>query len=191
LNLSVYQRFVLGYHGCDAAVADTAICRGTPLAHSANDYDWLGEGIYFWEYGPERALEWAMEKQQKGELEKPAVVGALIHLGRCFDLLDTRHTSILPETFKRFRSGLMSEGTQIPRNTGGPDQLKRERDCALINWLMKQFDADGSRFQTVRGLFTEGDPAFEGSGIYLKSHIQIAVRDPSCVLGYFRPSSAP
>jgi hypothetical protein len=46
-------------------------------------------------------------------------------------------------------------------------------------------------FQSVRGIFAEGTPAFEGSGIRLKSHIQIAVRDPSCILGYFRPSSPP
>ena len=189
MNLSAYQRFVFGYHGCDAAVADAAIRTGNPLSPSDNDYDWLGKGIYFWEHGPDRALEWAKDKHQKGEIAEPAVVGALIHLGRCFDLLDTRHTQILPIAFDKFREGLLIGGQQIPENRGGPDQLKRERDCATINWLMERRDDDGDSFQTVRGVFAEGPTAFEGSGIRMMSHIQIAVRDPSCILGYFRPSS--
>ena len=188
LNLSAYQRLVFGYHGCDAAVADAAIRTGKPLSPSDNDYDWLGTGIYFWEHGPDRALEWAKEKHRNGEIRKPAVVGALIHLGKCLDLLDTRHTRIVANAFDEFRSGLLTEGQQVPENSGGPDQLKRQRDCAVLNWLMEQFEGDIDPFQTVRGVFTEGPPAFEGSGIRLKSHIQIAVRDPSCILGFFRPS---
>lgn len=191
MNPSTYQRLVIGYHGCDAAVAKAAIHDGTPLAPSVNDYDWLGAGVYFWEYGPDRALEWATEKKRKGEIKKPAVVGALIHLGNCFDLLDTHHTGILGDAFAEFQSILSGERKAIPKNSGGPDQLRRERDCALINWLMERFESKGSPFQSVRGIFAEGPPAFEGSGIRLKSHIQIAVRDPSCVLGYFRPSSPP
>ena len=47
--------------------------------------------------------------------------------------------------------------------------------------------AVGRPFQTVRGVFQEGETAFTGAGIKLKSHIQIAVRDPRAVIGYFRP----
>jgi len=190
-NIYSYQRLVFGYHGCDASVADAAIRSGKPLSPSDNDYDWLGQGIYFWEHGPDRAMEWAEEKHRKGEIAMPAVVGALIHLGKCFDLLDTQHTRILPKAFEGFSIGLLVEGKQVPENSGGPNQLKRERDCAVLNWLMERFEDDGDPFQTVRGVFAEGQPAFEGSGICLKSHIQIAVRDPSCILGYFRPSSPP
>lgn len=43
-------------------------------------------------------------------------------------------------------------------------------------------------FQTVRGVFTEGDPAFPGAGIQSKTHVQVAVRDLDCILGYFRPA---
>ncbi len=52
--------FVLGYHGCEKAVADAIIGSDTQhLAPSRQDYDWLGSGIYFWEADPRRALEWA------------------------------------------------------------------------------------------------------------------------------------
>ena len=107
------------------------------------------------------------------------MVGALIHHGNCFDLLDIRSTSILPEAFEVFRNGLLADGQQIPENSGGIDQLKRKRDCAVLNFLMENFEKTGILHQTVRGLFTEGPCAFEGSGIRLKSHIQIAVRDPT------------
>jgi hypothetical protein len=43
--------FVLGYHGCDRAVAEKLIA-GAPFITSENDYDWLGSGIYFWEANP-------------------------------------------------------------------------------------------------------------------------------------------
>ena len=42
-------------------------------------------------------------------------------------------------------------------------------------------------FQTVRAAFEEGEPAFAGSMIRRETHIQIAVRDPRCILGVFRP----
>jgi hypothetical protein len=40
----------------------------------------------------------------------------------------------------------------------------------------------------VRCPFLEGEPAFPGSGISGESHVPIAVRDPTCILGVFRPT---
>ena len=37
--------FILGYHGCDAAVAEKIFAGQEPLKHSKNDDDWLGDGI--------------------------------------------------------------------------------------------------------------------------------------------------
>ncbi|GAA3912214.1 hypothetical protein [Chitinophaga oryziterrae] len=42
-------------------------------------------------------------------------------------------------------------------------------------------------FDSVRGAFMEGGPAFKGSGISKKSHVQIAVRNPNCIKGFFLP----
>jgi hypothetical protein len=42
-------------------------------------------------------------------------------------------------------------------------------------------------FDTVRGVFVEGLPAFAGSEIYRKTHIQIAVRNESCIKAIFLP----
>jgi hypothetical protein len=42
-------------------------------------------------------------------------------------------------------------------------------------------------FDSTRGVFTEGGPAFDGAGIYAKSHIQICVRNLNCIKGFFLP----
>ncbi len=184
-----YQRLIIGYHGCDESVRDRVILRKQSLKPSSNDYDWLGEGIYFWEHGPERAMAWAEEQyqHQRGKIEKPAVVGSVIHLGRCFDLLDTRYTTQLREIFPTFKSKLQASGQDIPRNSSDPESLWRRRDCAVLNWTMEVLKEMMPPFQTVRGVFQEGEAAYDGSSIRLKSHIQIAIRDQDCILGYFVP----
>lgn len=35
-------------------------------------------------------------------------------------------------------------------------------------------------------MFTEGKPLYPGAGFHEKSHIQICVRNPNCIKGYFR-----
>src|SRR5882762_6188505 len=78
-----FQRIVIGYHGCDAAVAAKVLAGTARLNLSTNAYDWLGEGIYFWEHGPQRAREWAIEqaKLSGAKIKQPSVLGARINLG--------------------------------------------------------------------------------------------------------------
>ena len=54
-----------------------------------------------------------------------------------------------------------------------------------LDWLERK---RRSIYDTVRCGFVEGGPAFEGSGIHYRSHVQIAVRNPACVVGVFRPT---
>jgi hypothetical protein len=59
-----------------------------------NTYDWLGSGVYFWEANPDRAYDWAVHhaeriKQESGAVVEPFVVGAVIDLGFCLDLINT------------------------------------------------------------------------------------------------------
>ncbi len=77
-----YDRTIIAYRGCEAEIADRLL-RGEPFQKSQNDYDWLGEGIYFWEYGADRALKFAIDQQRRGKVEVPAIVGALLQLGHC------------------------------------------------------------------------------------------------------------
>ncbi len=182
-----HDRTVIGYHGCDEAVARRLLA-GEPFRKSKNDFDWLGEGIYFWEYGKDRALQFAREQQRRGKVERPSVVGALLHLGNCFDLMDTRFTTELGEAFDLFRSLYAEQGRALPANRGSTaDLLLRHRDNAVLNFYFDHLSARQRSYDSVRGCFTEGSAAFEGSGIFSKSHIQIAVRNEACILGLFQP----
>ena len=58
----------------------------------------------------------------------------------------------------------------------------------VLNWTLSALSESGPSYQSVRGVFQEGEMAFEGSSIYRKSHIQVAIRDECCILGYFIPS---
>jgi hypothetical protein len=85
--------FVLGYHGCDRAVGERVLAGKEHLKASDNDYDWLGSGIYFWENSPGRVLDWANlvkanPKLAVNRIVDPFVVGAIIDLGNCLDLLE-------------------------------------------------------------------------------------------------------
>jgi hypothetical protein len=42
-------------------------------------------------------------------------------------------------------------------------------------------------FDTIRGVFVEGDPVYPGSEIYHKTHVQIAVRNQACIQAMFLP----
>jgi hypothetical protein len=183
-----YARNIIGYHGCTASTA-ARIVKGEPFSPSNNDYDWLGHGVYFWEHGPDRALRFIREKlHREKRREKPVVVGAILQLGLCFDLLDTNFTSDLGQGHSRFVDYLVSVGHALPQNRGPTPELRlRYLDCAMLNWYLADLEADGQRYQTVRGCFVEGGPAFPGSGIERESHIQVAVRDPGCIIGVFHP----
>jgi hypothetical protein len=166
---------------------------GEPFKRSQNDYDWLGEGIYFWEYGADRALKFAHDQKRRNKVQTPAIVGALVQLGRCFDLMDTRFTDELPLAFDMLKTLHEAQQRPLPTNAGKtPDKLLRHRDCAVLNFYLSWlFQKRGDIYDTVRCGFVEGPPAFDGSGIQHRSHVQIAVRDPACVVGVFRPTITP
>ncbi|MGJ8640265.1 MAG: hypothetical protein ACSHYA_12830 [Opitutaceae bacterium] len=193
MNEYLYQRQVIAYHGCDVSTVRAIIDNGGALKPSEEKYDWLGKGIYFWEYGPERAMEWAEERKTRGKITTPAVIGAVLNLGECFDLLDTRYTETLRNAWPKFVQAKKALKEKIPVNTDpelltSKDRILRHRDCAAINWTLSMFGKNGISFDSVRGVFQEDDPIYEGSDIKLKSHIQIAIRNPACIVGYFLPS---
>lgn len=47
---------LLGFHGTDEETAEKDLA-GEALESSANEYDWLGYGIYFWEYNGHSSFE--------------------------------------------------------------------------------------------------------------------------------------
>jgi len=164
-----YQRSVIAYHGCDSSVRDKVIQGGGDLDASQNEYDWLGHGIYFWEHGPERALEWAKQQNERGRIKKPAVLGAILHLGQCFDLLDAAYTDVLRRSYPDFCEFMKSAGKAVPKNEplkpGDSEKLLRKLDCAVVNWTIGRLESDSeTTFQSVRGVFQEGEAVLSRVG---------------------------
>jgi hypothetical protein len=76
-------------------------------------------------------------------------------------------------------------GEKLPENK--PDLLQRNLDCALIQWIHEiRAQASEPPIDSVRGVFIEGAPIYPSSGFYDRTHIQIAIRNPSCIKGVFR-----
>lgn len=167
-------RVVVGYHGCSEQTAG-AILAGQPFHLSANEWDWLGEGVYFWENAPTRAQDWA--RQRFGA--EAAVLEARIRLGRCLNLLDTKHFADIVRVYYTIVAELSAQGLPVPENK--PDG-RRYLDQRVLNLYCRiHGDITQRPYQTVRGCFPEGEPIFPGSGILSKTHVQVAVRDSRCI----------
>ena len=126
-----FARIIVGYHGCRAAFARALLLGKLPISEwqpSNNDYDWLGTGIYFWEHSPGRALRWAKERYGKSA----AVIGAVIQLGSCFDLLNEEQTHLLATSFADLKTRFAASESKLPVNRG-TDWKLRELDCAVID----------------------------------------------------------
>jgi hypothetical protein len=186
--------FVLGYHGCDRDIGHKIVSGELPFTHSEKSYDWLGHGIYFWESDSQRALEWAQWKSKVGECPEPFVIGAVLDLQKCFDLLERENLDLLTHTYEAYAESRSVAGLPLPANkdsSKGASQNKvmRHLDCAVINHLHATMAADPTiePFNSVRGLFVEGLPAYEGGEIYRLTHAQIAIRSEGCIMGVFLP----
>jgi hypothetical protein len=184
-NLS--SSFVLGYHGCERETGERLLANA-PFRPSTNDYDWLGSGVYFWEANPDRALEWAKRTIDGRRAHKdPFVVGAVIDPGYCLDLISTNGIEAVASAYEDYAGLLREGGMEAPRNSGGPDFLLRKLDCVVINFLHRVRHTSGDQpFDTVRGVFTEGEHIYENSGFRRKTHIQICVRNTERINGVFR-----
>ena len=146
---------------------------------------------YFWDNSPSRALEWATElsKRPKSNIKKPAVIGAILDLGRCLDLLDYENLAYVQEAHAVLQTVVEAAGATMPVNSGKTrDLLFRELDCAVIQTLHATFEeGDKPAFDSVRGVFWEGKEIYSTAGFREKDHIQVCIRNLDCIKGYFLP----
>lgn len=189
---------VLAFHGCDSNTYTRVLYNHEPLLPSNNSYDWLGNGIYFWENSLVRAQQWAEaycdrynKKNPHNPQKDPAVIGAVISLGHCLDLTDYASAEILKTVYEILSLELSNIGKPMPVNRnvkGNHDILLRELDCAVIQRI-HQYNIDtGKRsYDSVRGVFIEGNPVYDNSGIMEKTHTQLCIINPNCIKGYFKP----
>lgn len=188
--------FVIGFHGCDKEVQKKVLLGKEGLSASENNYDWLGNGIYFWENNHERALEFAKlikkyPHTHSTKVETPAVIGAVIDMGNCFNLTDARYIKMLTSGYESLKDTARKAGFPLPENKK-PDKggypLIRNLDYAVIQTVHRgRITAKQPVFDTVRGVFQEGTEVYKGSGFKNRTHIQLCVINSNCIKGYFNP----
>ncbi len=178
---------IVAYHGCDAATGEKVLAGKDRLKPSIQDYDWLGNGIYFWADSPERAWDWALARKAEAKIRSPFVVGALVYPGLCLNLTDygvIEELRAAYEVLKTSRNGKGMPANSSPKS-GVP--LLRRLDCAVIEMLHQlRIEAKLESYDTVFGVFDEGDVAYPGAGFKEKTHIQLSVRNLDVIVGYFR-----
>ncbi|MEO8350290.1 MAG: hypothetical protein ABI680_01080 [Chthoniobacteraceae bacterium] len=187
------QTWILGYHGCDREVGEAVLAGEAELRLSENDWDWLGTGIYFWENNARRALEWARFAPAhpayfRAPVKEPFVIGAVIELGNCLDLLEAISIRVVEEAHEELKQIFSTAASPMPTNSGAePDSVIRRLDCAVINYVHDLRIREGQPpFDSVRAAFVEGKPLYAGAGFYAQTHVQICVREAAQIIGYFR-----
>jgi hypothetical protein len=156
------------------------------LKKSNNSYDWLGNGIYFWENSPARAFDFAEDlkkysKKRTQKIETPSVLGAIIDLKHCLDLTEFKNLQILKSGYETLKEMLGTQGLALPENKDigeSKDLLMRHLDCAVIETIHEN-NEDNNRYDSVRGMFIEGGFPYPGAGFKEKNHIQICIRNPN------------
>lgn len=190
-----YPSVVYGFHGCDKRIGEKVLSGEIQLKKSNNEYDWLGHGIYFWESNPNRALEYAKLIQKyperaTEEVKNPFVIGAIIDLGRCLDLLESESLRILKRGYEILADFIKDSGQTLPVNKPigkEKDLLLRPLDCTVIEFVNKLMkDTKEGEYDSVRGAFFEGKDLYPNAGFKEKNHIQICIRNHDCIIAYFR-----
>jgi len=132
-----YQPFtVIGFHSCDKEVGLKVLNGKDELLPSQNSWDWLGEGVYFWEQNPLRAMEYAQASAKRTQFNKvpiktPFVLGAIIDLGNCLNLVESGSLEILGQAYKGLSQVIKGSDGKMPGNK----KDNRALDCAVIQFI--------------------------------------------------------
>jgi hypothetical protein len=188
--LAYHQPFqITGFHSCDRDIGLKVLNGKDDLIRSKNSWDWLGPGVYFWEQNPGRALEYAVEvangnQKNNGPIKTPFVIGAIIELGNCLNLLEPNSINIVKQAHTSLQKLHGGSGEKMPVNKGPNRQL----DCAVIRTVHETNKKDGIiPYDTIRSSFVEGEPVYPDSNFYERLHIEICVLNTSLIKGYFLP----
>ena len=180
---------VIGYHGCDKKVALKIVTGEDSLKPSDNAYDWLGNGAYFWEESPKLALRYAIdaannEQYFSGKIETPFVLGAIIELGNCLNLVEPEAVPVLQEAYEGLAKVYKEAGKKMPKN----NDANRRLDCAVFKHLHKsREDKPELAYDTIRCPFVEGDPIYPDANFSTRLHVEICVFNINMIKGYFLP----
>ena len=135
-----YHRTVVGYHGTRRSTALRVVQGLEGYKRSENSDDWLGHGIYFWEYAPKQAWAWAEQRRRsQARDEDVAVLASMNRLGNCFDLLDPDNLRILSRNRHKYEEEEHDEGRSPKENHNKSKYL----DCAVFQFAYSVFETRG------------------------------------------------
>lgn len=190
---------LIAYHGCDITVRDDLVKGKIKLLdHSQNAYDWLGPGAYFFEGDVQRAIMFAEashanpdKRYTKRPIATPAAVGAVLCVSSWLDM--TTQAGILE--FANALEGMRASNDPMPVNQRADDDdsdiIHRALDNAVFTFLHKLREKfDLAPFDAIRGAFPQGAEVAEKSGFRRHTHVQLALRNDACVVGWFLPAGA-
>jgi len=192
-----YHRTVVGYHGTGLTAALRIVNRIEDFRWSEKDYDWLGRGIYFWEYAPKQALAFAKVRQRQYQKKNPktpkderrateplAVIACMIRLGFCLDLTEPENIKYLGEIYQSYKENMELTGDPLPGN----DHQYRKLDRAVFEYAYGVIEESepNLKVDTARGVYVPKDGTkriWKGSWISRDTHIQLCVRNSASLLG--------
>ncbi|HEY5461813.1 MAG TPA: hypothetical protein VIJ95_01035 [Hanamia sp.] len=168
---SAHPNLIIGFHGCDEETRDKLLTNPNVIKISKEKYDWLGNGMYFWENNYERALQWAKDKRKRNPIKKPTVIGAVLQLNYCCDFLDSEYINTLKYYYSVMETLYTNAGQPLPTNKDLPsdnykDKILRELDCSVIEFMHAEIQRQAKEeiqskgytaikfFDSVRGVFT-------------------------------------
>jgi hypothetical protein len=188
--MTYHQPFqVAGFHSCDKAVGLKVLNGEMDLNPSKNPWDWLGGGVYFWEQNPGRALEYANEsaagiQKNKVRITTPFVIGAIVELGNCLNLLESRSLAVVKQGYELLVKRYARLNKDLPLNKGA----RRELDCTVIRYVHTLVEEEGFQpYDSVRCAFQEGGEVYKGSNFTDRLHIELCVINKDIIKGYFLP----
>lgn len=136
-----------------------------------------------------RALEYAEEsaagvQYNRHRIRNPFVIGAIIDLGNCLNLVEPTSLKIVKQAYESLKEAHVVSKEPMKTNDGP----KRELDCAVIRYLHTIRErAEEAPFDTIRSPFHEAELLYDTANFSARLHIEICVRNPEMITGYFLP----
>src|SRR5690606_12858577 len=124
------------------------------------------------------------KQYNKKKIKTPFIIGALIELGNCLNLVESKSLSILEAAYSGLKKLMEESGEKLPENDGP----KRLLDCAVLKYVHQSRKENGELpYDTIRSAFDEGNKSYPGASFTSRHHIQVCVINPKMIKGYFLP----
>ena len=176
-----YHRTIVGYHGMRLDKALAVVSGHEELEPSRTGYDWLGHGIYFWEYGPKQAWQWARQRHPGEEI---AVVAAMIRLGNCLDLVDPDNTRMLRGLYDRMMTEMKVTKRRVLHNV----RSRKYLDCQVMEYVYNTLKESGEYVDSARAVYVPSGSEkqkriWPSSWMSYDTHLQVCIRNTANIVG--------